>query len=84
MPAQFVMPAAVRTWGPHDQGESLLVMLFPYLAGLRVLRAEDTGDAVVVYASGGTGGPYRQQDHSVESDLSSGTEDVRLGKLVAD
>jgi hypothetical protein len=33
------------------RGRDLLAMLFPHLAGLRVYRVEDTGDAVVISAS---------------------------------
>ncbi|MGH3236943.1 MAG: ISL3 family transposase [Streptosporangiaceae bacterium] len=43
--------AAIRAWEPSEQGEALLAMLFPHLAGLRVSRVEDTGDAVVIRAS---------------------------------
>jgi transposase len=34
-----------------EQGESLLTVLFPHLAGLRVRRVEDIGHAVVISAS---------------------------------
>ena len=43
--------AAAGVWEPSGLGEDLLVMLFPYLAGLRVHRVEDTGAAVVISAS---------------------------------
>ena len=36
---------------PAVGGTDLLAMLFPHLAGLRVHRVEDTGDAVVISAS---------------------------------
>jgi transposase len=42
--------AAVRVLEISGQGEELLLMLFPHLRGLRVERAEDTGDAVVIRA----------------------------------
>jgi transposase len=38
-------------WEVSELGESLLMVLFPHLAGLRVHRVEDTGDAVVISAS---------------------------------
>jgi len=42
---------AVPAWEVSDQGDVLLAILFPHLAGLRVHRAEDTGEAVVISAS---------------------------------
>ena len=42
--------AAARVLEISGQGEELLFMLFPHLRGLRVERAEDTGDAVVIRA----------------------------------
>jgi transposase len=42
--------AAGRVLEISGQGEELLFMLFPHLRGLRVERAEDTGDAVVIRA----------------------------------
>ena len=51
MPPAWAATAAVRVWEVSDQGEDLLAMLFPHLAGLRVRRVEDTGDAVVISAS---------------------------------
>ncbi len=51
MPPAGAATAAVRAWEVSDQGEDLLAMLFPHLAGLRVHRVEDTGDAVVIPAS---------------------------------
>ena len=55
MPLQSAMPsagaaAAGRVLEISGQGEELLFMLFPHLRGLRVERAEDTGDAVVIRA----------------------------------
>ena len=38
-------------WDVSGPGESLLAVLFPHLAGLRVHRVEDIGDAVVIAAS---------------------------------
>lgn len=38
-------------WDVSELGESLLTVLFPHLAGLRLHRVEDTGDAVVIPAS---------------------------------
>ena len=57
MPVQCVMPpipsspAAVRVLDVSEEGQTLLVLLFPQLAGLKVYRIEDTGDAVVISAS---------------------------------
>lgn len=42
-------------WDVSELGESLLTVLFPHLAGLRLHRVEDTGDAVVISASGRAG-----------------------------
>lgn len=42
--------AAGRVLEISGEGEELLFMLFPYLRGLRVERAEDAGDAVVIRA----------------------------------
>jgi hypothetical protein len=57
MPVQCVMPpvasspAAVRVLDVSEEGQKLLVLLFPQLAALEVYRIEDTGDAVVISAS---------------------------------
>lgn len=57
MPVQCVMPpipsspAAVRVLDVSEEGQKLLVLLFPQLAGLKVYRIEDTGGAVVISAS---------------------------------
>jgi hypothetical protein len=52
---QSVMPPAVSVsrlaWDVSELGGSLLTALFPHLAGLRVHRVEDRGDAVVISAS---------------------------------
>ena len=49
------MPPAVSVsrlaWDVSELGGSLLTALFPHLAGLRVHRVEDRGDAVVISAS---------------------------------
>jgi transposase len=42
-------------WDVSELGESLLTVLFPHLAGLRLYRVEDTGDAVVISASSRAG-----------------------------
>jgi len=42
---------AVGAWEVSGHSESLLALLFPHLAGLRVDRVEDTGTAVVIFAS---------------------------------
>jgi zinc-finger of transposase IS204/IS1001/IS1096/IS1165 len=57
LPDQFAMPparaatAAVGVREVSGQGEDLLAVLFPHLAGLHEDRVEDTGDAVVIFAS---------------------------------
>jgi transposase len=51
MPPAGAATTAVRAWEVFEQGEVLLAMLFPHLAGLRAYRVEDTGDAVVIFAS---------------------------------
>jgi transposase len=38
-------------WDVSEQGQALLAVLFPHLAGLRVHRVEDAGDAVMIAAS---------------------------------
>jgi transposase len=45
------LPAAARVLDVSEEGGKLLALLFPQLAGLRVHRIEDTGDAVVISAS---------------------------------
>jgi transposase len=44
-------PAGARVLDVSEEGQKLLSLLFPQLAGLRVHRIEDTGDAVVISAS---------------------------------
>jgi transposase len=57
LPDQSAIPsagpasAAVRALDVSDQDDFLLTVLFPHLAGLRVHRVEDTGEAVVISAS---------------------------------
>ena len=41
-------PAAALVLDVSEEGQKLLALLFPQLAGLRVHRMEDTGDAVVI------------------------------------
>jgi Transposase/zinc-finger of transposase IS204/IS1001/IS1096/IS1165 len=50
MPPAGSASTACRVWEVSGQGEGLLALLFPHLAGLRVDRVEDTGDAVVISA----------------------------------
>ncbi len=50
MPSAGAATAAGRVLEVSGQGEELLFMLFPQLAGLRVERVEDVGDAVVIWA----------------------------------
>ena len=45
------VPAAALVVDVSGEGGELLALLFPQLAGLRVSRVEDTGDAVVISAS---------------------------------
>jgi len=52
-PAGAASPAARIVWTPSGQGETLLAMLFPHLAGLRVHRVEELAGAVVIYATPG-------------------------------
>jgi transposase len=51
MPAASYLPAVRRVLDVSQEGRELLALLFPQLAGLRVDRVEDTGDAVVISAS---------------------------------
>jgi transposase len=57
MPVQCVMPPYLSSpsgdcvLDVSEEGQKLLVLLFPQLAGLNVYRVEDTGDAVVISAS---------------------------------
>jgi transposase len=50
-PAGPASSAARLVWGVSEQGQALLVVLFPHLAGLCVHRGEDAGDAVMIVAS---------------------------------
>ena len=47
--------ASRLVWDVSELGESLLTALFPHLAGLRLDRVEDTGEAVVISASSRAG-----------------------------
>ena len=51
MPPAVQASTAVGAWEVFGHSESLLVLLFPHLAGLRVDRVEDAGTAVVICAS---------------------------------
>jgi len=51
MPPPGAASASRLVWDVSEQGESLLTVLFPHLAGLRVHRVEDRGEAVVIWAS---------------------------------
>ena len=51
LPAGPASSAARVLWDVSEQGQALLAVLFPHLAGLRVHRVEDTGDAVMIAAS---------------------------------
>jgi len=51
LPAGPASPATRVVWDVCEQGQALLAVLFPHLAGLRVHRVEDTGDAVLIAAS---------------------------------
>jgi transposase len=50
-PVPVPAAAAVRVLDVSQEGGKLLALLFPQLAGLRVRRVEDTGEAVVISAS---------------------------------
>ena len=50
-PVRVPVAAAARVVDVSEEGQKLLALLFPQLAGLRVRRVEDTGDAVVISAS---------------------------------
>ena len=50
-PAGPASSAARVIWDVSEQGQALLAVLFPHLAGLRVHRVEDAGDAVMIVAS---------------------------------
>jgi hypothetical protein len=51
LPAGPASPAARVAWDVSEQGQALLAVLFPHLAGLRVHRVEDAGAAVMIAAS---------------------------------
>jgi transposase len=51
LPAGPASPAARVVWDVGEQGQALLAVLFPHLAGLRVHRVEDAGAAVMIAAS---------------------------------
>ena len=51
LPAGPAICADRVVWDVGEQGQALLAVLFPHLAGLRVHRVEDRGDAVVICAS---------------------------------
>ena len=55
MPPAGAASAPRLVWEVSELGESLLTALFPHLAGLRVHRVEDIGDAVVISASSRAG-----------------------------
>ena len=56
MPPAGAASAPRLVWDVSEQGEGLLTVLFPHLAGLRVHRVEDIGHAVVISASCRAGG----------------------------
>ena len=51
LPAGSASPATRVVWDVSEQGQALLAVLFPHLAGLRVHRVEDAGVAVMIAAS---------------------------------
>jgi len=51
LPAGPASLAARIVWDVSEQGQALLAVLFPHLAGLRVHKVEDAGDAVMILAS---------------------------------
>jgi transposase len=50
-PAGPASSPARAIWDVSEQGQALLAVLFPHLAGLRVHRVEDVTDAVIIVAS---------------------------------
>jgi hypothetical protein len=48
LPPAGAATAASRVLEVSGPGEELLLMLFPRLRGLRILRVEDTGEAVAI------------------------------------
>src|ERR1700757_5083545 len=50
-PAGPASSPARAIWDVSEQGQALLAVLFPHLAGLRVHRIEDVTDAVIIVAS---------------------------------
>jgi transposase len=66
-------------WDVSELGESLLMVLFPHLAGLRLHRVEDTGDAVVISASSRAGQACCPRCGSPSSRVHGG-----YGRMVAD
>jgi transposase len=50
MPSAGAASAASDVLEVSGQGEELLLMLFPHLRGLRILRVEDAGEAVAIRA----------------------------------
>jgi hypothetical protein len=55
-PAGPASSPARAIWDVSEQGQALLAVLFPHLAGLRVHRIEDVTDAVIIVASCRGGG----------------------------
>src|SRR6266516_4843151 len=51
LPAGPPGSAARVVWDVSEQGQVLLAVLFPHLAGLHVHRVEDAGDAGIVVAA---------------------------------
>jgi transposase len=51
LPGGPASPAVRVVWDVSEQGQALLAVLFPHLAGLRVHRVEDAGVAVMIAAS---------------------------------
>ena len=56
MPPAGAATAAGRVLEVSGPGEELLLMVFPHLRGLRIMRVEDTGEAVAIRA--GCRGPH--------------------------
>jgi transposase len=51
LPAGPASSASRVVWDVPEQGQALLSVLFPHLAGLRVHRVQDAGEAVMIAAS---------------------------------
>jgi transposase len=79
LPAGPASPAARVVWDVSEQGQALLAVLFPHLAGLRVHRVEDIGEAVMIAASCRAGSASCPRCGQVSAQVHGG-----YGRTVAD